>query len=118
MYLYIGNLTREVDKHRLQSLFARYLDARSRLELVRDDGSGHGLVRVRSTLRARLAALRLDGSLFHERRLIVREFVFRSCYSERRALNWRALQWPHLERRHAERRMRALFASNADTTEL
>lgn len=121
MYIFVGNLAVDVREADLLRMFGKYVDSASRVELAPYHTGGEsmrcGLIRVRPNRRARAVIDRLGRRVFRGRRLVVREFVHRSCSNERRALSWRQRPWVGAERRQGERRVSALLASNGSSCE-
>lgn len=64
------------------------------------------------------AIKKLDGATLHGNTVVMREFIHRSYYNERRAVNWRDKPWDGPERRKLERRQKVHIKEKDDFNDL
>ncbi len=108
MMILIGNLQDETIVQELTQLFAPFGEkAQLRVHRKRDRSGAqvcYALATIASANLARKLSARVARLGRRGHRPVVREFVYRACGNERRALDWRQKPWANPERRQGERR--------------
>ncbi|QKT03681.1 hypothetical protein HUS23_07565 [Ectothiorhodospiraceae bacterium 2226] len=106
MQIYVGNIRgTKTDLHGFFGTYARRAETFRILQRTgRRPGVRYAVIELEPDRLAEKAIAGLNGKRLLGTPVTVREFVYRYCANERRALNWRQRPWPHAERRQTERR--------------
>lgn len=123
MELFIGNLDLETTELQLRTLFKGFnKQATFRIvsleEIEGEEYFIYGMVTIESKRLAKKAIKKLNFKKLNGRLVIIREFHYRACQNDKRALNWRMKQWQEKERRARERRKNRKVTKNLEDYEI
>jgi hypothetical protein len=122
MEVYIGNITPKTtlnDVVNFLKSFAKKASVRLVDHPLEDGGHARYALADFDTDKLALKAIKkLDGAVLHGNTVVMREFIHRSYYNERRAVNWRDKPWNGPERRNLERRQKIHAKPKDDFNEL
>jgi len=105
MFVYIGNLSSEVDESALAHLLEKFVNnTQTQLTFQKHRDSYFCIANIGNDRKARKFIKKYNLKSPFGQELMVREFIHRSYGNERRDINWRQKQWRGAENRQTERR--------------
>lgn len=121
MEVFIGNLAPNATLTDLIGFFKSF-SSKARIRIVekrQENGSKirYGIADFESDKLALKAIKKLDRKPLRDEPVVLREYLHRYYYNERRAVNWRDAPWEGVERRQNERRRKEAIKTrdNFDT---